>query len=311
MSKTGRTERSMIVAGIPAYNEEKTIARVILLAQRSADVVVVCDDGSQDLTAEIAQKLGAIVIRHEKNMGYGAAIQALFEKAKALNADLLLTLDADGQHDAMEMPNLLKPILENKADIVIGSRFLRRDSSMPFYRRLGVKVLTKFTNGSVGQDSITDGQCGFRAYGRKAIESLTLYGKGMGISAEILMKAKSNGLTIAEVPVKAHYRDLETSTQHPIKHGVSVIMTILRVVVEERPLVFLGIPGIMLLLAGLFFGIWALQLYAAGQSIINGVTLTSAAFTIGGIFTLFTAITLYSIVRLSEREQAKRRHPAP
>lgn len=89
----------MIVAGIPAYNEEKTIAKVILLAQKHVDVVVVCDDGSQDLTADIAQRLGAIVIRHEKNRGYGAAVQALFEKARALNADLLLTLDADGQHD--------------------------------------------------------------------------------------------------------------------------------------------------------------------------------------------------------------------
>ena len=87
----------MIIAGIPAYNEEKTIAKVILLAQKHVDAVVVCDDGSQDLTADIAHKLGAIVVRHEKNMGYGAAIQTLFEKAKALNADLLLTLDADGQ----------------------------------------------------------------------------------------------------------------------------------------------------------------------------------------------------------------------
>lgn len=296
----------MIVAGIPAYNEEKTIARVILLAQRYADMVVVCDDGSQDLTAEIAQRLGAIVIRHEKNIGYGAAVQALFEKAKTLNADLLLTLDADGQHDAKEMPSLLKPILENKADIVIGSRFLGQDNGMPVYRRFGIKVLTKFTNNRVGQSSVTDGQCGFRAYGRKAIESLTLYGKGMGISAEILMKAKSNGLTVTEVPVKSHYKDLETSTHHPLKHGTSVVMTILRVVVEERPLVFLGIPGIMLLLTGLLFGAWALQLYAITQNLINGITLISIAFTISGIVTLFSAITLYAILRLSERELAKR-----
>jgi glycosyltransferase involved in cell wall biosynthesis len=296
----------MIVAGIPAYNEEKTIARVILLAQRSADVVVVCDDGSQDLTAEIAQKLGAIVIRHEKNMGYGAAIQALFEKAKALNADLLLTLDADGQHDAMEMPNLLKPILENKADIVIGSRFLRQDSDMPFYRRFGVKVLTKFTNGSGGQDSITDGQCGFRAYSRQAIENLTLYGKGMGISAEILLRARSNGLKVLEIPVQAHYKNLETSTHNFLIHGLSVIMTIIRVIAEERPLVFLGIPSLASILIGVLFGLWTLQMYAAGQGIVISIALATATFLLIGFFTLFTAITLYAIVRVSEREKARK-----
>jgi hypothetical protein len=205
----------------------------------------------------------------------------------------------------------LKPILENKADIVIGSRFLGQDNGMPLYRRFGVKVLTKFTNSSGSQSSVTDGQCGFRAYGKKAIESLTLYGKGMGISAEILMKAKRNGLTVAEVPVKSLYKDLETSTHHPLIHGTSVTMTILRVVVEERPLVFLGIPGIAFLLTGLFFGVWALQLYAITQNLINGITLVSIALTISGILTLFTAITLYAILRLSEREQAKRqRSPA-
>jgi len=295
----------MIVAGIPAYNEEKTIAKVILHAQKYVDVVIVCDDGSKDLTAEIAQKLGAIVIRHEKNMGYGAAMKALFEKARTLNADLLLTLDADGQHDAREVPKLIQPIVEKKADVVIGSRFLVKNEVVPLYRRFGIKVLTKMTNGSGGNNTITDGQCGFRAYGRKAIEGLALDEDGFGISAEVLMKAGALGLVVTEVPVEVGYRGLETSTHNPLRHGLGVIATIMRLVVEERPLIYLGIPGAVSLLIGLFFGLWALQLYAVYHYIVTNIALAALAFTMIGIFSIFTAITLYAIIRAIKRERIK------
>lgn len=290
----------MIVAGIPAYNEEKDIARVILLALRHVDAVVVCDDGSQDLTAEIAQKLGVAVLRHEKNMGYGAAIQALFEKARELNADLLVTIDADGQHDARQIPRLIQPILENKADIVLGSRFLQQNSDMPFYRRFGIKVLTKMTSGSRQEDTLTDAQCGFRAYNRKAIENLTLEEEGMGVSAEALLKARDLGLMVAEAQVEVHYKGLETSTHNPFKHGLGVISTIIRLVVEERPLIYLGIPGVALLSVGMFFGLWTIQLYyiAEPHYIATNVALASVAFTLMGIFCVFTAITLYAILRV-------------
>ena len=295
----------MIIAGIPAYNEEKTIAKVILLAQKHVDAVVVCDDGSQDLTADIAQRLGAIVVKHEKNMGYGVAIRTLFEKARALNADMLLTLDADGQHNAREIPKLIQPILENKADIVIGSRFLQQNSGMPLYRRFGIKVLTKMTNSSRRKGALTDAQCGFRAYNRKAIEGIILEEQGMGVSAEALMKARDLGLVVAEVPVEVRYRDLETSTHNPFRHGLGVISTIIRMVVEERPLIYLGIPGAILLSLGMFFGLWTLQLYYISEphSITTNVALASLAFTLIGIFFLFTAITLYAILRAIRRER--------
>jgi len=291
----------MIVAGIPAYNEEKTIAKVILLAQRYVDVVVVCDDGSRDFTADIAQRLGAIVIRHEKNMGYGAAIQVLFEKAKTLNADLLLTLDADGQHDAREIPKLIQPLLENKADIVIGSRLLHQNSGMPLYRRFGVKVLTKMTNGSREKGSLTDAQCGFRAYGRKAIESLQLDENGMGVSAEVLLKARTLGLVVTEIPVEVRYKGLETSTHNPLKHGLGVTSTIIRLIVEERPLIYLGLPGIGLLSIGVLFGLWTLQIYATKGYVETNIVLASLAFGLVGLFAFFTSITLYAILRLTQK----------
>jgi len=295
----------MIIAGIPAYNKEKTIARVILLTQKHVDTVVVCDDGSQDLTADIAQKLGAIVIRHEKNMGYGAAIQTLFEKAKDLNADLLLTIDADGQHDAREIPKLIQPILEGKADIVTGSRFLRQNSDIPLYRRFGIRVLTKMTNSSRQKDTLTDAQCGFRAYNQKAIKGLVLEEEGMGVSAEVLLKARAHGLKVTEVPVEVRYKGLEASTHNPLKHGLGVLSTIIKLVVEERPLTYLGIPGIVILCIGVLFGLWTLQIYATASYVETNIALASLGFGLVGIFALFTSITLYAILRLAQKTTKK------
>jgi len=291
----------LIVAGIPAYNEEKTIAKVIVTAQKYVDIVVVCDDGSQDMTADIAQKLGAVVIKHDKNMGYGIALQSIFKKANALSADILLTLDADGQHDAKEIPKLIQPIVESKADVVIGSRFLENEGrGIPSYRRLGIRLLTKFTSSS-GKNNISDAQCGLRAYNRRALESISMYEPGMGASAEILLKAGAQGLKIAEVPVQVHYKGLETSTHHPLGHGLNVISTIVKLIVEESPLVYLGIPGVALLLVGVLFGLWMLQLYTIEHRIVTNVALATIAFGLTGIFALFTAITLYAIARLARR----------
>ena len=296
--KLAEKECNMIIAGIPAYNEAKSIAKLILLAQKQVDRVVVCDDGSEDLTADISQRLGASVIRHGKNLGYGAAIQSLFRKAKEMGADVILTLDADGQHNPEEIPKLVEPIMEGKADIVIGSRFLGEHNDTPAYRRFGIKLITKLTNKS---SSFSDGQCGFRAYGKKAIENLNLKENGMGVSAEILLETVKRGFRVVEVPVRVRYKGLDTSTHNSLRHGIGVIASIVRMVVEEKPLSYLGIPGAVSLLMGIFFGIWMLQIFAVHKYIATGVALASIAFTLLGLFTIFTAITLYAIVRLSRK----------
>jgi glycosyltransferase involved in cell wall biosynthesis len=110
----------LIVAGIPAYNEEKNIAKVILKAQTHADKIVVVDDGSKDYTTNIAEKLGAIVVRHETNLGYGAAIKSCFLAARDLDADILVTIDADDQHNPEDIPKVVGPILSGEYDVVIG-----------------------------------------------------------------------------------------------------------------------------------------------------------------------------------------------
>ncbi len=290
----------MIIACIPAYNEEKTIAKVVLLAQKEVDMVFVCDDGSKDLTADIAQRLGATVIRHDKNLGYGASIQSLFIKARKMNADVMLTLDADGQHNPREIPKLIQPILDGEADITIGSRFLGEHNDAPAYRRFGIKLITNMSRSS---RKFSDAQCGFRAYGKKAIENLNLNENGMGISAEILLETEERGLKVAEVPVRVRYRGLETSTHNWLRHGASVIMSIVRIIVEERPLFYLGIPGVVFLLVGTFFGVWMLQIYAVRHYIAITIALASIAFILLGFFALFTAITLYAIARLTQKRK--------
>jgi glycosyltransferase involved in cell wall biosynthesis len=309
VSELAKSAEPFVVVGIPAFNEEKTIARVVLEAQKYSDAVVVCDDGSSDLTCEIAERLGADVVRHKQNSGYGAAIKSLFERARELGSDIFVTLDADGQHEPNEIPNVLKPITDGVADVVIGSRFVEGcgTNEMPLYRQFGAKVITKLVNGSA-KNCITDAQSGFRAYSSIAMDCLSVVEAGMGASVEILLEASKQGLKICEVPSSCKYRNAKvaTSTKHPVAHGVSVVMSIFRIIVEERPLVFLGIPGLLCLLAGIAFGIWMLQIYTISHNIVTNVALASLAFVVIGFFMLSSAITLYAISRLSKKIVGKR-----
>ncbi|HML02328.1 MAG TPA: glycosyltransferase family 2 protein [Candidatus Bathyarchaeia archaeon] len=290
--------KPLIIVGIPAFNEERNIARVILEAQRHADLVIVCDDGSTDLTGEIADRLGADVIRHEQNLGYGMAIQSLFKRARELGADILVTLDGDGQHESREVPNIVRPIVEGLADIVIGSRFADQASlgAMPRYRRAGVKLITKLVNGSA-KNRVKDAQSGFRAYNREALTDLATFEAGMGVSVEILLEARRLGLKIREVACSCKYGTGRTSSHNAVKHGWGVVMSLVKLVVEEKPLTMLGIPGIVCLAIGTLFGSWLLQIYASAHHIVTNIALAATGFLMIGFFALSTSITLYAIRR--------------
>ena len=296
--------KPFIVVGIPAFNEEQTIARVILESQKYANKVVVCDDGSTDYTAKIAESLGADVVRHVKNGGYGASIKSLFERAYELNADVFVTLDADGQHEPNEIPHVIKPVIEGAADIVIGSRFVDENGAaeMPLYRQFGAKLITKMVNGSAKKD-VTDSQSGFRAYSHLALNRLSFFEEGMSASVEILLKASKEELRIVEVPSTCKYNidDVKTSSEHPVTHGMGVVFSLIRLIVEERPLLFLGVPSLFCLFAGVGFGIWMIQTYAVQHTIETNIALASIAFILIGFFLLSTAITLYAIARISEK----------
>jgi glycosyltransferase involved in cell wall biosynthesis len=299
-----------VVVGIPAFNEEKTIAKVVLESQKCADKVVVCDDGSSDLTGEIALRLGAEVVRHETKLGYGAAIQALFNRARELGADVLVTLDGDGQHDPRDIPNVVEPIKNGAADVTVGSRFIDKhlSSVMPWYRRAGIKFISGLVaRANNTKHGVKDSQSGFRAYSSKCLDKLVIIENGMGASAEILINARKQGLRIKEVAASCNYsNDVRNHVHNPVRHGASVIQSILKLVIEDRPMLVLGLPGVICTAIGSFFGVWMLQLYGAKHMIETNVALASIGFILVGFFALSTAITLYAISRLAERTNAKR-----
>jgi glycosyltransferase involved in cell wall biosynthesis len=283
-----------IVIGIPAFNEEKNIAGLLIKLKKISQNIIVCDDGSDDLTGKIAENLGAIVIQHKKNLGYGSAIKSIFLKAYEVNADVLVTFDADGQHRIEDINTILEPIKKNIADIVIGSRFLDNKQEMPKYRKIGIQTITKLTN-VTGGTKITDSQSGFRAYNKKILENIKPTESGMGISTEILIKTQKADYRITEVPITILYEG-DTSTHNPVSHGTSVIFSTLKYVAIERPLTFYGIPGFIFLCIGIIFSIWALQIYSEYKELVTNIIIIAGGGIILGTVFMITATILHSII---------------
>ena len=281
--------------GIPAFNEEKNIAAIIAKLADIADSLIVCNDGSSDLTSDIAEKMGAFVINHEKNLGYGAAIRSIFLKAKELDGDILVTFDADGQHRIEDIENVTKPIIDQEADLVIGSRFLdESEKEVPQYRKVGINVLTKITNATI-KKQLTDSQSGFRAYSKKVLNELNLSELGMGISTEILIKASTKNFRISEVPIKIIY-DGDTSTHNPISHGSSVLFSTIKYTSIEHPLKFYGIPSMIFFAIGVFFTYYSIEYYAEVGRLNTNLALVSAGSILTAIVLFITCILLYSLV---------------
>ena len=284
-----------VTIGIPAFNEEKQLPKILPKLKEITDSIIVCDDGSTDKTAAIAKEFGAEVVRHEKNQGYGGAIRSIFQKASEINSDVLVTFDADGQHRIEDIQIVTEPIIKEKVDVVIGSRFLdMKSEDMPNYRKVGIKLITKVTNLSI-KEKLTDSQSGFRAYSKRALEKISLTDEGMGFSTEILIKASKLDLGIAEVPIVVNYNG-NTSTHDPVSHGTSVILSTIKFTSIHNPLKFYGIPGIIFLCIGLGFIAWTIQVYALEQEIITNISLIGIGCIVLGTVLLMTAVILFSIV---------------
>jgi glycosyltransferase involved in cell wall biosynthesis len=292
-----------VVVGIPAYNEEKNIAKIIVSLKKVATQVIVCDDGSTDATSTIAESLGAIVIKHHKNSGYGSAIRDIFLKAREINAELLVTIDADGQHKIEDIKKVIKPVVDGQADISIGSRFLEENDNAPKYRKLGIKIITKVTNASLSE-KITDAQSGFRAYNNKVLQALTPSDSGMGISTEILIKSSGLGLKIAEVSTNIRYEG-DTSTQNPVSHGTDVLLSTLKYISIEKPLRFYGIPSFIFFVIGFTFTFLSIQFYADIGRLSTNLTLVAAGTLLIAMILAITAILLYSLVSVVREGKAR------
>jgi glycosyltransferase involved in cell wall biosynthesis len=295
------TPKRTIVA-IPCYNEEKSIGSVVLKAKQYTDEVVVIDDGSSDDTAKIAEFAGATVLRHGGNKGYGAAIQSCFHYARLHEVDVMTILDGDGQHDADQIQTVMKPVLEEKVDISIGSRFLDESkSSVPLYRRFGIWVLTRFSNaGGTEAHKVLDGQSGFRAYSRKAIENLSPKDKGMGVSAEILMQGRKRNLLFKEVPISVSY-DGDGSTEGPVGHGLGVVISVFKYMEVEHSLLFFGVPGLIMFIAGLGLGTWVYLDFMKHGVLAIGNALITVILLVLGMLTGITGLILHAVINANQR----------
>jgi len=287
----------MILAAIPAYNEEIAIGSVILRTKKYVDKVIVIDDGSRDATSNVAEMAGAAVIHHDKNQGKGAALKDAIQTARQLDADILVCVDADGQHNPEEIPRLLSPIQNGLADMVIGSRFLEIQNVVPGYRRVGQKILNSLTN-SISQTKVTDSQSGFRAFSKKVIATLSLTENGIGIESHLHHCADDLHLIIVEVPVSCRYDVEHGSKMNPVHHGFSVINAILKIIEERRPLLFFGLSGVILVCIGLILGLWVVNVYSETEQFAIGTSLIAFLAIIIGVISIFNGIMLHSISKL-------------
>ncbi len=286
--------KPIILVALPAYNEAKYIEAVIQGVKKYADKIIVVDDGSQDNTGEQAFELGAIVVEHETNKGYGAAIQSIFETARDRTFDVLVIMDADSQHNPDDLPRMVKPIYDGY-DMVIGHR---NHNQIPLYRRVGQKVLSVATD--VLAKTEVDSQSGFRAYSPKAVALLHPKENGMAVSSELVHLATQSGLKIIEVPISVKYL-VDSSTHNPVVQGVNTMTRILFMISERKPLLWFGLGGLFVTLIGVALGVksfFMLQEHAGALPI--GTALVSLLLMVNGAFSMFTGVILNVIGKMRE-----------
>ncbi|TFG55854.1 MAG: glycosyltransferase family 2 protein [Methanomassiliicoccus sp.] len=240
---------------IPAFNEEIAIGTVVALSRRFAEHVIVVDDGSTDRTSLVAQLAGAEVIPMPRNVGKAKALMLGFQRCLELEPDCVVTIDGDMQLDPVEIPNLAGPVLQGKADRVIGSRFQNEKNVIPAYRRTGQKVLDRATNISSGI-KISDSQCGYRAFSIKALKQMNFSPSSFSIESEMIMRFNEMGLKIEEVPISVRYDVPNGHKMAPFKHGISVLSDVVGFIGYRRPLLLFGVPGAVLTLIGLLLGLF-------------------------------------------------------
>ncbi len=281
---------------IPAYNEELTIGSVVALARKYGDVLVV-DDGSADRTSEIAQNAGAIVVKHETNMGKGAALRTGFDYALANGYDAAVCLDADGQHNPDEIPALLEPIANGRADLVIGSRYLGANKKrIPLYRRFGLWVLNEGIK--VATTMNVDSQSGFRAMALEALKKMNLNSNGYSAETDIVIKAKEMGLRVREVPINVRYDVPNKHKKNPVTHGLGILASIVGLIGYKRPLLLFGTLSLLSFIVAGVLAYWALEPYYVEGHVYLTQAIGAGIFIIIGIQLFIAGLTLNVLSRM-------------
>jgi glycosyltransferase involved in cell wall biosynthesis len=281
---------------IPCFNVEQTISDVVKRCLKYADKVVVCDDGSTDQTSAKSKQAGAIVIKHSKNKGKGAALQSLFKYSKELAIDVMVTIDGDGQFLPEEIPKIMQPILDKTTDVVIGYRFDDK-TEMPSYRRFGNRFFDRMTK-LAADLPFRDTQSGFRAYSKKAVDSISFSSTGFGADSEILINAAKKNLKISEEKITVIYNTGgKTSTKNPVSHSGDVFSSLIEHIALRQPLKFLGIPGIIFLIIGITYSIVVATIFNEIRYFSIPSTLVALGSTMVGLILLMMSIVLFAIQR--------------
>ena len=285
---------------IPARDEGVSIGSMVLKTKKYAEHVIVVDDGSTDDTAEVARLAGAEIIRHPRNKGKGEALKTGFYAAFNNGTKIIVTIDADGQHDPDEIPKVIAPISSMGANMVIGSRYLN-GNNIPFIRHMGQIVLDRMTNLNSGV-KVTDTQSGFRAFDINTAKKFSFGQNGFSIESEMLTEAANAGSIIKEVDIGVRY-DVDCNSENAVVHGMKVLINILQDMEFRRPLYYFTIPGLIIGAIGLSLGLDFLQDFYNGDRLRFGPTLIMMLLTLVGTFMAFTGIILHSISRAAQRNK--------
>ena len=281
-----------LVVLVPAFNEEENIEKTIRsIPQKIIGIdevkILVIDDGSTDKTMDKAMNGGAYrVVSHTTNTGVGAAFMTGIRNAISMNADIVVAVDADSQFDSNQIPELISPILNNQADVVIGSRFKEgKPKNIPRIKYLGNKIFTRIVSNLV-QQKFTDTQTGFRAYSKKALLNVSVV-NDFTYTQEVLIDLKFKGMQITEVPISVKYDDKRKSrvVKNIFSYSSKVLAIITRTLVFHRPMFSFTI------LAGVFCGggILAKLLTSSGifyvnQSLSTGIIILAGVSFMMGVF---------------------------
>jgi glycosyltransferase involved in cell wall biosynthesis len=234
-------------------------------ARKHAAEVLVVDDGSVDRTIDFAKEAGARVISIPRNTGKGHALSIGLTTAALNGSDIVVCLDSDGQHDPDDIPRIVEPIADGRADMVIGSRFL--------------------------EDR-------YRAFRRDILRSFDYAETGMGIESEMVRSAVRQGFKIEEVPITAKYEGLDTSTLKPGNHGMSVLGSVVREIRSEHPLLYFGVSGLIMTIVGVVLGLYSIEQYISMKALPFGPSLLAVMLTALGILFMLVGLILNAISQM-------------
>ncbi|OFW53754.1 MAG: hypothetical protein A2163_02535 [Actinobacteria bacterium RBG_13_35_12] len=286
-----------LLVAIPAYNEEEKIGEVIrnipdVIRGISKIHILVIDDGSTDKTSKIAADSGALILRNHSNMGYGVAFSKALQYAVDQGFDLMVSIDGDAQFDPKDIPKLIKPIIENKADLVTASRFINKDyyPKMPLSKLWGNKLMSILISKLVGR-KFYDVSCGFRAYSQKTLLSLNLHGK-FTFSQETFIDLSFKRLRILEIPIKVKYFPSRVSkiSSNLFIYGVNALKIIFETYRDYKPFTFFSYIALFFFIISIFFGSILLYTYITIGSFHPNVW---SGF-VGGTF-LFISLTFFIV----------------